>query len=488
MFHKDFFPTPSQVIQRMLDGENIQDKIILEPSAGKGDIVDYLTANGAKTVLACEINSDLQKIIKSKCMLIAEDFLTLRADQISHIDVIVMNPPFSADEKHILHAYEIAPAGCRIIALCNLNTVERPTYEARERLVKIVEDFGGYEDIGDCFTESERTTQVDIALIKITKPGQNYSQEFDGFFMDEDPIEAQEIGLMPYNVVRDLVQRYTEAIKIFDRQLEEAKRMNDLTGSFFSSTIAMSITSEDAPKTRNEFKKSLQKSGWLYIFDKLNMQKYSTQGLKADINKFVETQEKVPFTRKNIYAMLQIIIGTKSQRMDKAMIEVFDKVTEHHHDNRYRVEGWKTNSHYLVNRRFIFPYGAEFSKWSPNEITIKHTRRAELLTDMEKTLCYLTGDNYDIIKGINNLEYKLTPGQWYETHFFKVRGYKKGTIHVEFTSEDVWGRFNQRVAKIKGFPLYEYKKPTKPEPKAPQPAEKKHTPVILFEIKLKKTA
>ena len=54
---------------------------------------------------------------------------------------------------------------------------------------------------------------------------------------------------------------------------------------------------------------------------------------------------------KNIYRMLEIVIGTQSQRMDKAMIEVFDKVTERYSENRYNLEGWKTNSHYLVNKK-----------------------------------------------------------------------------------------------------------------------------------------
>lgn len=56
---------------------------------------------------------------------------------------------------------------------------------------------------------------------------------------------------------------------------------------------------------------------------------------------------------RNIYRMLEIIVGTHAQRMDKALIEVFDKLTMHYHENRYNVEGWKTNSYYLVNKKFI---------------------------------------------------------------------------------------------------------------------------------------
>ena len=43
MFNKNFYPTPSSVIKKMLDGFHVKTTSkILEPSAGKGDICDYL--------------------------------------------------------------------------------------------------------------------------------------------------------------------------------------------------------------------------------------------------------------------------------------------------------------------------------------------------------------------------------------------------------------------------------------------------------------
>src|ERR1700749_504126 len=102
MFNKDFFPTPHKVLDEM--GIDCFDKIVLEPSAGKGDMVDYLLTNGAKDVIACEKNDDLRKIVASKCKIIENDFLKVSTEQVSHIELIVMNPPFSADEKHIIHA------------------------------------------------------------------------------------------------------------------------------------------------------------------------------------------------------------------------------------------------------------------------------------------------------------------------------------------------------------------------------------------------
>lgn len=74
MFNPDFYPTPEAVIFEMLEGVNINEKIILEPSAGKGNIIDYLNQNGAKEVLFCEINEDLQKISQDKARFLTSDF------------------------------------------------------------------------------------------------------------------------------------------------------------------------------------------------------------------------------------------------------------------------------------------------------------------------------------------------------------------------------------------------------------------------------
>ncbi|MBR2237434.1 MAG: hypothetical protein IJ887_06115 [Prevotella sp.] len=40
----DFYPTPNEVIGQMMMGEDFLGKTILEPSAGKGNIVDWLKA------------------------------------------------------------------------------------------------------------------------------------------------------------------------------------------------------------------------------------------------------------------------------------------------------------------------------------------------------------------------------------------------------------------------------------------------------------
>lgn len=478
MFNPEFYPTPANIIDLMLNGQNLNGKTVLEPSAGKGDIIDALNAQGCN-VLACEINRDLAKIAATKAQFLKQDFFDVTSEDISHIHFIVMNPPFSNAHKHILHAWNIAPSGCVIISLCNAETVKNAYSQERKEARTIIENFGTWSDIGAAFEKAERQTSANIGLVKMVKPGADYSTEFEGFFMEEEE-EAQENGIMSYNFVRDVVNRYIGAIKIFDEQLTAAVKMNSLTASFYSSSIAMSLREGERDKTREAYKKDLQKNAWSFILDKMNLKKYATRGLREDINKFVEEQQKIPFTMRNIYHMVDIVIGTSSQRIDKAVLEVFDKITGHHAENRHNVKGWKTNSHFLVGKKFILPYMVPLAKeYGVTSSTYYYLKNSEFVDDLEKALCFITGENYDNLDSIpeskeapegkkmtisqairHAYDRKCFYGEYYESHFFKFKGFKNGNMHFEFMSEDVWGIFNQRIAKIKGFPLFEYKKQT----------------------------
>ncbi len=503
MFNPDFYPTPPDVIEIMLQGEDIENKIILEPNGGKGDIVDLLKASGVKSVISCEISDDLRKILQGKCKILANDFLTVTSDQISHVNFIVMNPPFSKGEKHILHAYNIAPVGCKIISLCNYNTISNPYSKDREELIGIIDAYGYSENLGSCFDNSERKTNVEIGLIKIQKPQSETKNEFEGFYLDEEPKEEGEIGIMPYNVIRDLVTRYIQAVKIFDDQLILGVKMNDTISSFFSSEIGFQCTKKDSLITKNEFKKDLQKEGWKFIFNKLDLHKYATKGLREDINKFIETQENIPFTMKNIYKMLEIINGTQASRMDKSILEVFENLTLHYDENRYNVEGWKTNSHYLCNKKFILPNMCyQDQRWDKgkSKISTNFGGYFDFIEDLMKALCYLTAESYNKFGSLrdsirypyktitNNCVFYHTDyaghiekkkelyeigvpcemlhddpiyGSWFDWGYFRCKAFKKGTMHFEFKSEDLWTKFNQRVAKLKGYPLYEHNKKQK---------------------------
>lgn len=463
MFNRDFYPTPDAVIERMFFPVDIRGKIILEPSAGKGNIVDYLQKNGAKEVIACEQNSDLARIVSGKCRIIAEDFLKVTSDQISHVDMIIMNPPFSAEEAHILHAWDIAPEGCTIISLCNSNVLEsRYSYTEKQKLIKeYIELYGQLENFGDCFSESERKTDVSVLCLWLYKP-KTGEHEFDDYFSLDEEVETQADGLIQHSYVREIVNRYTGAIKMFDQIMPLARQINELTrpitqyGIKFGAFQIGKTSYSDREITREEYKKELQKQCWHKVFEDMNMDKYVTRGVRENINRFVEMQAHVPFTMRNIYRMLEILVGTHGNRMQQVIVEAFETICRYSwKDNCTGGEHWKTNSDYMVNRRFIVPRLCNYdTRWPSESVELTYYGKEDI-NDLNKALCYLTGIDYSATTPIDAFvnRMRLNWGEWYDWGFFRIRGYKKGTMHFEFQTEELWMQFNRRVAEIKGWAL-----------------------------------
>ena len=456
----DFYPTPPEVAAEMLDPLDLRGKTVLEPSAGSGNLVRECLERGAAEVLWCEKEPQLRDMLTSLRggYYLGHDFLLVEAHQVSHIELIVMNPPFSADEAHILHAWEIAPPGCEIVALCNWNTVSGVFRGLQLQLAKLIEAYGSLDDLGECFTTAERPTKVSVGLVRLTKPGQRVSgaDEFDGFYLGPDDIEAQGEGLIPYRRSSDIVQRYVEACRIFDEQVEAGTRLRSVLDGFFGQELGLQATVEGAPVTRNRFRKDLQKAAWKHVFAEFLPTQLATSQLAKDINQFVEKQSRIPFTERNIYRMLQIVAGTQEARVDRAVEQAIDSLTKHTKGNRFGVEGWVTNSGYMLNRRFIRSYMAEPAWCGEYVRVLTYGSQADEIQDLIKALCFITGRKYDEVgQPVKPADGVFWPGKWYEWGFFRFRAYKKGTVHFEFKDEEVWAAVNARYARIKGQVLPE---------------------------------
>lgn len=477
----DFYPTPREVIETMMMDEDINGKTILEPSAGKGNIVDWLQENGAGRVIACENDTNIRKLLDGKCEIIANDFLTVTSEQVSHVDYIVMNPPFSEGAKHILHAFEIAPAGCTIVALCNDDNLERGWhYEKNKQLIETVELYGRREYLGNVFNKAERQTNVCVSLLKLYKEGEG-EDEFAGYFFsqtDEDiaNMNARE-GIMQYNIVRDLVNRYVEAVKLFDETLAAANKINEAAkypdaGEYDYipikfGTMTGGYSGDEKVVTHQQYKKELQKYYWRIIFKKLHMEKYATKQLREQINRFIEQQTNVPFTMGNVYRVIDMVIQTNGQRMNTALLEAFDHICSFSAENSTAGEKWKTNANYMVNRKFIVPYmckgyhdSYKFSgSWCYKKGKEAYPRvqiegyHVDELEDVCKALCYITGTNYDNVCALRRHHDQEEWGNWFRWGFFQCKAYKKGTMHFEFIDEEVWYKFNYEVSKLRGWAL-----------------------------------
>jgi len=452
MFNKNFFPTPNEVIQNMNFGLEIKGKVVLEPSAGKGNIVDYINGQGVKDVLTFEKEPDLATILKQKSTFMGFDFLEeANKDELSHIDLIIANPPFDHADKHILKMWQVAPEGCQIISLCNMKTIENGFSRTRRQLEHLINEHGDIENLGHCFSTSERKTNVEVSMIKLFKPVVSNYDKFEGFLMDQDD-EPQGNGIMPYNEIRAIVQNYVGAVEQFDEMKKSVEKLNDYAKPIGASGgFNYSVIYGDTITDQNSFAKALQKTAWKHVFNKMKIEKFVTSGVMRKVNEFVEKQSRYPFTMKNIYKMIDIIIQTREQTFNQSIIEVFDKITKHHHENRYEIEGWKTNKSYLVGKKFILDWVTGFNFSGGMEF--KYNGNVDKIVDFQKALNFLTGHNIQVQSryDLKDLEF----GKWFDWGYFQCKGFKKGTLHVKFKDDQVWEQFNRKVAEIKGFQLPE---------------------------------
>jgi len=116
-----FFPTPRGVVDAMLEyAGDLTGKSVLEPSAGKGDLVQAALDAGAKTVTALEVVPRLAAYIglflTGKVVTQCVDFMT--QEPVLH-DVILMNPPFERDQAitHVTQAMRWMGKGGRLVAV-----------------------------------------------------------------------------------------------------------------------------------------------------------------------------------------------------------------------------------------------------------------------------------------------------------------------------------------------------------------------------------
>ena len=108
--------------------------------------------------------------------ILADDFLTYKP--MHSFDLILMNPPFSNGDEHLLHAWEIMQTG-DICCLLNAETIKNPYTQKRKLLKQIVEQNGSVEYLGNCFRHADRKTAVDVAMVRLHKAEQDQRWHID---------------------------------------------------------------------------------------------------------------------------------------------------------------------------------------------------------------------------------------------------------------------------------------------------------------------
>lgn len=490
-----FYPTPSDVAGKLftfIDWRKVNS--ILEPSAGRGDLLDYLEslkrmdykhrsssrrfwpADRKYDVDCIEIDPNLQALLTGKGQrVIHDDFLTF--DTRKCYDLILMNPPFSDGDLHLLHALELLRSGGQVACILNAETIRNPYTVSRKALLKELHRLGAtikfYED---AFSKADRRARVDIAIVYARLP----EKQTDASMWDDlkkahdtawDQARPEKNELAPSNNVERMIREYdllcAAGIKLI-------QAYNGIAPHIFSSRsreythplIRLEVNGHSSvndyygSQEVNEFLTAARARYWRELFDLPDVQGKMTTDMKKEYDSTIQEMREYEFSEFNIRQVLKKIMGQISVGVEDAIEKCFDKLSAEHayHDdvqneNVHYYNGWKTNKAHYVNMRCIIPtWGCFATEYKAD----KYNRYKSVMTglnvngcfgvldDLEKALDYLDKGETQPTDLLTQLNVAARAGRTagISCKYFTVKFFKKGTCHIQFHEQKIVDRLN----------------------------------------------
>lgn len=496
--YKEFYPTPEELVNKMLDGVNLNYvKTVLEPSAGKGDIVQGLKSHAKYQNLdidCVEINKDLRNCLKGAgYRVVGDDFLTYTT--MKQYDLIVMNPPFSNGDAHLLKALKMQQRyGGAVVALVNAETIRNPYTNLRKELVQMIENADGtVEYLEHAFLDAERQTDVEIALVKVKFQEPEHISSIMDKLQKEKAVEESdpEETLADNDFIKAIVDQYQMEIKAGCRLIEEYKAMQPYILSSFSQkneksmydyNCVLNLKIGDQKASVNGFIKKVLEKYWSTLFTNPKFTGKLTSNVLEEYKSKIHELRDVEFSVFNILEVKWDMMQNVAKGIERSIIDLFDLFcsgwfSEDMGTTIHYYNGWKTNSAYKVNKKAIARFNA-FSNYDKHFDPIWSSYSYDggcmkRLNDMEKCFNYLDNGRTDDGAGMENiLNNAVKNGQTrnIELKYFTVTFYKKGTCHIVFKDEELLKKFNLYGAQKKGWLPPSYGKKTyeemEPEEKA----------------------
>lgn len=454
MFDKEFYPTPYELVAEMAKKISWRHEThVLEPSAGKGDIVigvrEYLKGiygNYSPNWNVIEQQEELRSILFSKGLsVVGRDFLTFNtADE---YDVIMANPPFSNGAEHLIKMIELAEnqsyKDCQIVCLLNAETLNNTFSHNRTHLATLLEKYQAEVTFYDkAFKEAERQTNVAIAMVNVTVK----HKDRDYSFIDEIisnckttdekaydlTIATAEVGYSEEEIKR-LISAYQEHVKRYKAFFKAYRDLEVYNNYLYKKENIQNHTLRNSRLNYDDELNHIRYNYWDKILNTEKFRKHLTRDAYSDLQQKIYDLTCLDITLENVYAMLLTLVQNQSEMLYNTLEGLFDKLTARHQEsfskNIHYYNGWKTNSAYKLNKKVIIPLsygeaGSRFRSWerdSWDDVDFSVKERIE-----------------DIIK-VMHLVSPTEEGDWqqlgdyeFENNLLRFKVFKKNTMHIWF--------------------------------------------------------
>ena len=344
----DFYPTPPQLIQKMLDKLDFRMlSSILEPSAGSGHLVEaiiekfknsrsyYYSKEAIWDIDTIEKNEELQMVLRGKgYRVIYDDYLTYNTYK--SYDCIIANFPFSEGDKHLLKALEMQENGGQIVCILNAETLKNPYSNIRKELLDKLEKYNAeIEYIQNAFVDSERSTGVEIALIYISIPKPEQSSSFIIEQLQQEEIFREEVNysneVVSADFLKSIVQKYNFEVKAGLRLITEYNAMKPFIISSFkddsSNTILnLTVTDKDQNSSiENAYIKNVRMKYWKALFTNEEFMGLFTSNLREKYMSKISELRDYDFSLYNIYTIKIQLNNEMVKGVEDTILKLFDE-------------------------------------------------------------------------------------------------------------------------------------------------------------------
>ena len=474
-----FYPTPKNLIDKMLSGVALNTvRTVLEPSAGKGDIVDVV-ANRMKMmnghgrwendkyipdIDTIEINPDLRHVLTGKSYrVVHDDFLTY--DTYKHYDLIVMNPPFAQGEKHLEKALEVQKDGGAIVCILNAETIRNPNNLTRVRVNGMLEQYGAsIEYLSDEFRQAERKTGVEIALIKVSIPDADKESIIINSLQKANNIRIIQPGeptdLTEADYVKATITQFRFEAHAGLQLIQDYKGMRPylaLSKDIITLDFYNENNGRNYPPDENEYLRRVRAKYWDTLFLSKQFTNQFTSNLLKMCHTDVDRLQDYDFNEFNIGEIRINLINKLTKATEDTILNLFETMSNKHHwydemsNNIHYFNGWKTNKAWIIGKKVILPCRL-YDVIQDQHYYGTYDPRFEL-SDIEKTLNYLSNKPKpgETIYEVIDQAQKTRQTKNIESHYFTITCYKKGTVHLTFKDEELLKKFNIFGAQHKGW-------------------------------------
>lgn len=479
MFGVDFYPTPEKLLDKILkDIDWTYVAAVLEPSAGKGNIADYMQKacdNALRRsyyrrtldVDCIELDPQLRSILKDKNhKVIHDNFLTFKTYK--KYDLIVMNPPFSTGATHLLKALDLQKDGGAIICILNAETIRNPFSNERKTLVHALNEYNAEITYMEHeFSDAERKTDVEIAVVKVLIPEkENVSVIYENIRQKHyaEAQEQEQTDLILNDYIKAAIQQYNIELEAGISIIKEYKAMKpyllrDIEESVYNSCILkLTIGEKDDTLSINEFVKRVRAKYWNALFYNPKFTKNMTSNLVQQYRSKVTELTHYDFSEYNIREIQLQMSKNLISGIEQCIIELFDELSHKHswytecEHNIHYYSGWKTNKAWIINKKVIIPLNA-YNIWHTKPYEPNSYDVLNKLGDIEKALNYLDGgltDSCDMREILTKARETMQTKK-VQLKYFTVTFYKKGTCHIEFTNLELLKKLNIFGSQKKGW-------------------------------------